>query len=350
MASVTLSSVGVTFPDGSVGLDGIDLEVADGEFIALVGASGSGKTTLLRVIAGFLDPTAGLVRIDDELMADGSTAVPPERRRLGMVFQQQAVWPHWNVGRNVAYPLGRDKVPAAERRTRVSEVLDLVGLGGMESRNPATLSGGQRQRVALARALVGSPRVLLLDEALSALDEPLRDSLRLELQRLTRAAGLTVVHVTHDREEALALADRVVVLGTGRVLQIGSPGELVHRPVSPRVAAFLSDATVFAGERTADGFEATAHPCRVPGDVIETVEGETTAKPGALAVLPEQVELVVRANGAATVVSSLFGRSGSDVVVDWSGTPLRCRVDGRRPAVGERVDVVIRGALFYPGA
>ena len=179
MSAITLTSVDLHYPDGTVGLSGIDLDVRDGEFVALVGPSGSGKTTLLRTVAGFLAPTAGLVRLGDEVVADGAHTVPPEKRNLGMVFQQHAIWPHRSAG-------------------RVAEVLELVGLPGLAKRDPATLSGGQRQRVALARALVAQPRALLLDEALSALDEPLRDRLRLELRTLTRTQNLTVVRDVHD--------------------------------------------------------------------------------------------------------------------------------------------------------
>jgi iron(III) transport system ATP-binding protein len=347
MSSVTLTDVGLVYPNRTVGLAGIDLDIADGEFVALVGPSGSGKTTLLRLIAGFLNPTNGSIRLDDTVVADGRRSVEPEKRGLGMVFQQHAVWPHWNVERNVAYPLVLAKVPRTERAARVAEVMQLVGLTGFEKRNPATLSGGQRQRVALARAIVGRPRVLLLDEALSALDEPLRDSLRLELQSLTRSIGLTVVHVTHDREEALALADRIVVLDGGRIQQVGSPVELVTRPVTAAVARFLSDATLFPGQRSAAGFAADGHPCLVPGALLESGGGAFGA--GTLAVLPEDVTLEP-GTGAATdavVASSLYGRASNDVVVHWQGIAVRCRVPGRRFLVGEHVVVGIRRAMFY---
>ena len=346
MSSVTLSSVGLTYPDGTVGLAGIDLAIADGEFVALVGPSGSGKTTLLRAIAGFLRPTSGSISLGDTLVANESTLLAPEKRGLGMVFQQHAVWPHWSVERNIAYPLRLSGVAKPERAERVAEVMRLVGLEGFEKRNPSTLSGGQRQRVALARAIVGRPRVLLLDEALSALDEPLRDTLRLELQTLTRSIGLTVVHVTHDRDEALALADRVVVLDGGRIQQVGTPPELVTSPVSPAVARFLSDATIFSGTVDDDGFRAAGHACRVGTDNLELPSG--ASGDGSIAVLPEDVRLV--AGSGATVTSSLYGRGGNDVVVDWNGIAVRCRVSGRRPLVGESVDVLIERAMFYPRA
>ncbi|MCU1407349.1 MAG: putative transporter ATP-binding protein [Glaciihabitans sp.] len=348
MSSVTISSLSLTYPDGTVGLEGIDLAIANGEFIALVGPSGSGKTTLLRSIAGFLAPTSGSITIGDTVVADAKTLVAPEKRGLGMVFQQHAIWPHWDVARNVGYPLKLAGVSRTDRAKRVAEVLETVGLAGYEKRNPSTLSGGQRQRVALARAIVGRPSVLLLDEALSALDEPLRDALRLELQTLTRSIGLTVVHVTHDRDEALALADRVVVLDAGRILQIGAPPELVTRPASAAVARFLSDATLFPGELSTAGFTATDHPCSVDAAAIETSTGPAVSA-GTLAVLPEDVQLrpAQESAGSAVVTSSLFGRSGNDVVVDWRGVAVRCRVASYRPLVGENVAISIGRALFF---
>lgn len=343
MASVTLDSVTLRYPSGTVGLDDIDLDVADGEFVALVGPSGSGKTTLLRTIAGFLTPTAGSVRVGDRTVAERGASTPPEQRGLGMVFQQHAVWPHWNVGRNVDYPLRRARVPRAERRVRVEEALDLVGLGGAALRDPATLSGGQRQRVALARALVARPRVLLFDEALSALDEPLRDRLRLELHDLTRRLGLTVVHVTHDRAEALALADRVVVLDGGRIRQTGTPDDLVQRPASAFVARFLSDATLVDGHAEGGVFTAAGHPLRVAGDAI-TVSGAACA-----AILPADVEVTPDAAGDAVVRSSLFTRSGGDLVLDWAGVALRVHAEGLRPRAGDRMRVRVRRAVVYEG-
>lgn len=380
MSSVTLRGVGVRFPGGNVGLSGIDLDIADGEFIALLGPSGSGKTTVLRTIAGFISPSEGTVSIAERVVADARSTVPPEEREIGMVFQQHAVWPHLSVAKNVAYPLDRARsrgtrgsdgrrLNGAERHRRVVEALRLVGLDGLEQRTPATLSGGQRQRVALARAIVARPRVLLLDEALSALDEPLRNELRLELQSLTRSIGLTVVHVTHDRDEALALADRVVVLDGGRILDVASPPEIVSRPVNARVAAFLSDATVLGGRLDAEGFRAEAHGCAVSRERLEIAGGtrqsiERHAEPGAasrepgpaavagpgeIAILPEHVEIVApeASSQRATVTSSLYGRGGNDVVLDWDGVRLRCRTSEHRPVVGEEVGVRLRAALFY---
>ena len=344
MATVSLDAVDVRFPDGTVGLSRVSLDVQDGEFVALVGPSGSGKTTLLRTVAGFLRPTGGTVDIDGAVVADARTFVQPEHRGLGMVFQQHAVWPHWSVGRNVEYPLRMQRLPAALRRARAALALERVGLAGFEQRDPATLSGGQRQRVALARALVAEPRVLLLDEALSALDEPLRDRLRLELQSLTRSLGLTVLHVTHDRDEALALADRVVMLDGGRVVQAGSPAELVERPASAEVARFLSDAALVDGVLDGSGFSALDHPLRLARAAVEGGE----PGPVTLAVLPEAISIVP--GDGAVVTASLYGRDGHDVVLDWAGLSLRCRSRTHRPRVGDRVRVLVERAIAYPCA
>ena len=356
MSSVALESVSLAYPGGHLGLADVDLRIGDGEFVALVGPSGSGKTTLLRTVAGFIAPTAGTVRIGDAVVASPGRSVEPERRGLGMVFQQHAVWPHWNVGRNIEYPLRRAGVGRTERRRRVAEALDLVGLPGAERRNPATLSGGQRQRVAIARAIVARPRVLLLDEALSALDEPLRDRLRLELRALTRELGLTVVHVTHDRSEALALADRVVVVDGGRVQQVGTPAELLDAPASAFVAEFVSDAAILRGSLDAAGFRADGHAlvldaARIDG-AASVAAGAAAEAAGAavavdLAVQPEHVRAVPDPSGPATVTSSLFGRSGDDLVLDWHGLAMRSRAQGVRCPAGTRVRVEIERATAF---
>ncbi|GAA2185442.1 hypothetical protein GCM10009786_01820 [Leucobacter alluvii] len=351
MSSVALESVSLSYPGGHLGLADVDLRIGDGEFVALVGPSGSGKTTLLRTVAGFIAPTAGTVRIGDTVVASPSRSLEPERRGLGMVFQQHAVWPHWNVGRNIEYPLRRGGVSRAERRRRVAEALDLVGLPGAERRNPATLSGGQRQRVAIARAIVARPRVLLLDEALSALDEPLRDRLRLELRALTRELGLTVLHVTHDRSEALALADRVVVVDGGRVQQVATPAELVERPASAFVAGFVSDAAIVPGVLDHAGFRAGQHPLALPFERVDGTRLDGQGRNGGaaveLAVSPEHVRAIPDPSGPATVTSSLFGRGGDDLVIDWQGLSIRSRAHGVRCAAGTRVRVEIERATAF---
>ncbi len=235
---------GVSFAYGGTKvLAGVDLEIASGELFLLLGPSGCGKTTMLRLIAGFLQPGAGTVRIDG---AD-QRGVPTEKRGLGMVFQNYALWPHLDVAGNVAFPLETAGVPAAERARRVDEALATVALPGYGTRRVGELSGGQQQRVALARAIVGRPRVLLLDEPLSNLDARLRGELRNEIRRVCKAAGVTGVYVTHDQAEALAVADRIALVLDGRIAQVGRPRDLYERPTSVAVASFLGEANLLPG-------------------------------------------------------------------------------------------------------
>ncbi|MFB6096950.1 MAG: ABC transporter ATP-binding protein [Haloferacaceae archaeon] len=225
-------------------LAGIDLTVADGEFFTLVGPSGCGKTTTLRLIAGFEAPSAGSVAIDGEPMA----GVAPERRGVGVVFQNYALFPNMSVGENVAYGLRFADPPAGvSREERVADLLELVDLGGMQGRDPDALSGGQQQRVALARALAPGPRLLLLDEPMSALDAQLRERLRVQVREIQRELGITTVYVTHDQEEALSVSDRVAVMRDGRVEQVGTPREVYDRPATRFAAEFVGDNNLFTG-------------------------------------------------------------------------------------------------------
>ena len=218
-----------------------NLTVEDGEFVSILGPSGCGKTTSLRMIAGFEKATEGEIYIGDHCVSSSSQNkfVPPENRDIGMVFQSYAVWPHMTVVENVAYPLKIQKVPKEERLKRVNEMLELVHLGEYGHRYPHQLSGGQQQRVALARALVAQPGLLLLDEPLSNLDAKLRESMRFEILSIQKALGITVVYVTHDQGEAMAMSDRVVVMSKGVVQQIGAPHEIYTNPANKMVADFI---------------------------------------------------------------------------------------------------------------
>jgi len=216
-------------------LKGVSAQIMEGEFFSLLGPSGCGKTTLLRTIAGFEDLTDGVVLIDGKDM-DG---VPPNQRPANMVFQSYAIFPHLNVGENVAFGLRRKKMSILEKKEKVKEALKMVGLVGYENRSSHTLSGGQRQRVALARALILRPRVLLLDEPLSALDKKLREQMQTELRRLQRQVGITFILVTHDQEEALIMSDRIAVMFDGEIAQLDSPQELYSRPKTKEVANFI---------------------------------------------------------------------------------------------------------------
>ncbi len=227
----------------TVAVDDVSLDIEPGEFFALLGPSGCGKTTLLRMLAGLEVPTEGQVLIDGQDMGD----IPPNKRAVNMVFQSYAVFPHMIVADNVGYGLRIDGVLQPERERRVKEALDLVQLGHLAARKPDQLSGGQRQRVALARALVKKPKVLLLDEPLSALDAKLREAMRFELSQLQRKVGITFIMVTHDQDEALAIASRIAVMNKGQIAQLGTPSDLYEFPRSRFVADFLGSVNLFEG-------------------------------------------------------------------------------------------------------
>jgi spermidine/putrescine transport system ATP-binding protein len=229
-------------------VDKVSLDIETGEFFALLGPSGCGKTTLLRMLAGLEVPTEGHVYIDGQDMGD----IPPNKRAVNMVFQSYAVFPHMSVTDNVAYGLKIDQVPQPERDRRVQEALDLVQLGHLAARMPDQLSGGQRQRVALARALVKKPKVLLLDEPLSALDAKLREAMRFELSQLQQKVGITFIMVTHDQDEALAIASRIAVMNKGSIAQLGTPSNLYEFPASRFVADFIGRVNMFEGTLVED--------------------------------------------------------------------------------------------------
>lgn len=222
---------------GFTALDGVDLEIGSGEFVTLLGPSGSGKTTLLMVLAGFIRPDRGTVSFGER---DVSLA-PPHQRNVGMVFQNYALFPHMSVAGNVAYPLKLRSVSKSEIARRTRDALELVQLGGLGERRIDQLSGGQRQRVALARAIVFEPRILLMDEPLSALDKKLREQMQIEVRRLHQRLGMTTVYVTHDQREALTMSDRIAVIDRGRFRQIGRPREIYERPESRFIAEFIGE-------------------------------------------------------------------------------------------------------------
>lgn len=276
-------------------LSNISIDIKQGEIFALLGPSGCGKSTLLRIISGFESPS------DGELLLDGHdmTSLPPNKRPINMVFQSYAVFPHMNVQENVAYGLKMDKVPEKEIASRVSVALDQVHLTDFAQRKPEQLSGGQRQRVALARALVKRPRVLLLDEPLSALDAKLRDAMRLELVKLQETVGITFVIVTHDQSEAMAMADRIAVLESGKLRQLASPSELYTRPVDSFVADFIGSINAFKVNQLSELGQATALHVEQLG-VIEWYANlsdqitQPTNPSATLAVRPEHVLVSTR--------------------------------------------------------
>ncbi|MFF7980431.1 ABC transporter ATP-binding protein [Streptomyces sp. NPDC007901] len=279
----------------TVALDGLDLTVRPGEFLALLGPSGCGKTTALRMLAGFEHPDSGAVLVDGEDV----TQVPAHRRDAGMVFQSYSLFPHLNAVDNVAFGLRMRKVGTAERRSRAAELLELVGLADKRERFPHQLSGGQQQRIALARALALRPRVLLLDEPLSALDAKVRLSLREEIRRLQQELGITTLFVTHDQEEALSIADRVAVMRAGRLEQCAEPAELYGRPATAFVAEFVGTMSRIPGTVDDGTVEVLGQRLPVDGQVPAASEVDVLVR-------PEAVQVRADGAGTATVVATAF--------------------------------------------
>jgi iron(III) transport system ATP-binding protein len=240
MSQLTLQNISKSF-DTFVAVQDFSLQVAHGEFVSLLGPSGCGKTTTLRMIAGLEKPTNGKITLGEKIFADLGNGVymPPEKRNIGMVFQSYAIWPHKNVFENIAYPLRIKKLPKTEIKEHVQKSLALVKLDGLADRMPNQLSGGQQQRVALARGLIMAPSILLLDEPLSNLDAKLRLQMRDEIKELSKRVGVTMIYVTHDQSEAMALSDRVVVMSDGHVLQVGTPEEVRNNPADAFVRDFI---------------------------------------------------------------------------------------------------------------
>ena len=309
--SACLEATGLTkrYPEGErPALVDASFAVAEGGILALLGPSGSGKSTALRLVAGFERPEAGSVRLAGTLLADPSVHVAPEARRIGLVFQDFALFPHLSVRDNVAFGLSRR--PAAERAARVDELLELAGLSGLADRAPHDLSGGEQQRVSVARALAPNPRLVLLDEPFSNLDAALRRTLRTDVRALWKAAGVTGMLVTHDREEAFAFADRIAVLREGRVLQAGTPEGLSAHPACACVASDLCEATLVSG--TAQGGHAVTAWGRLP--VTKPGTGEAT-----LLLRPEQIGLGREGDGPrARVVSREFQGRGCRVEAQFA--------------------------------
>jgi iron(III) transport system ATP-binding protein len=244
--TINITALSKTFPAiGAAGIstavDNVSLSIPAGELFFLLGPSGCGKTTLLRMIAGFIDPTKGTIGFVENGSSRDVTHTPPNQRNTGMVFQSYALWPHMTVADNVAFGLSVRKVAKAETQSRVMEALKAVQMDQYAARKPTQLSGGQQQRVALARALVIRPSVLLLDEPLSNLDAKLRNDLRSEIRRICKQSGLTTIYVTHDQKEALSMADRIAIMRSGKIVQIGTPGEMYRRPANKFVAEFLGE-------------------------------------------------------------------------------------------------------------
>lgn len=271
MSVITINHVTKSFGDVTV-LKEFTEEFQDGEFITFLGPSGCGKTTMLRIIAGFEKPTTGEIRIDGRVVSSKDVFVPPEKRGIGMVFQSYAVWPHMNVFDNVAYPLKIQKVPKAEIKEKVEEILEIVHLSQYANRMPSQLSGGQQQRVALGRALIGQPKLLLLDEPLSNLDAKLRESMRFEIKEIQRKLKITVVYVTHDQVEAMSMGDNIILMDKGIIMQRSAPTEMYQNPQNVYTARFIGTPPMnILQNALADGYQLGFRPERV---LFERPEGE----------------------------------------------------------------------------
>ncbi|MEU6714219.1 ABC transporter ATP-binding protein [Nonomuraea sp. NPDC046802] len=305
----------------TVALDGLELIVAPGEFVALLGPSGCGKTTALRCVAGFERPDSGAVLVDGRDITD----VPANKRDAGMVFQSYSLFPNLNVRDNVAFGLRVRKVPEATRRAKARELLDLVGLPSHADRYPHQLSGGQQQRVALARALALEPRVLLLDEPLSALDAKVRVALREEIRRLQDKLCITTIFVTHDQEEALSIADRVAVLRDGRLEQVGSPAEIYNRPATPFVAEFVGTMNHLPGHVSGDRVRVFGQVLPVDGAIPEDPSVDVLVRPEAVTVVPDE-------DGAATVRAASFRGASVRLLLSVEGGDVLADVPGHEAA------------------
>jgi putative spermidine/putrescine transport system ATP-binding protein len=352
LAQLSLRGISKTYhaKDGKV-LEGIDLEVARGELVSLLGPSGCGKSTLLRMVAGFIKPDAGRIEIGGRDV----TRVPTHRRNVGIVHQSHALWPHLTVAENVAFGLEMRKVKRAERERKASQMLEAVGLGGFERRLPGQLSGGQQQRVALARALVIEPQVLLLDEPLSSLDANLRVHLREEIRRIQRDLAVTTIFVTHDREEAMAVSDRIVLLQGGHIAQQGSATTLYRQPDSRFVMSFTGAMVTFDGviERHGDQLHAIAEIGRFDlrdAASVPVAHGDDVV----VAMRPDDLTLV--AVGASPPAGDLLlaavlddvaflGTSVEARVTTTSGQHIEVRLHPRQladlPAVGAPIELSI---------
>jgi len=334
VADVRLEGVVKRFDD-TVAVDGISVEIPRGSFFALLGPSGCGKTTTLRMIGGFEEPTEGRIFLGDQDVV----GLPPYKRDVNTVFQSYALFPHMSIEDNVAFGLERKGVPKDQLKGRVAEMLQLVGLSGFGKRKPKQLSGGQQQRVALGRALVNHPRVLLLDEPLGALDLKLRKQMQMELKRIQHEVGITFVHVTHDQEEAMTMADTIAVMNEGRIEQLGPPAELYERPASAFVAGFLGASNLLGG--------AVEGPNSVRLDEGTVVRANVNGRSGPIAVGVRPEKITIGAGGGAnelhgTIAETAYIGVATQVVVRTAAGTVHVFAQnldsgGRVPAPGTNV-------------
>ena len=329
---IRLRDLCMAFDDEPV-LDHINLYINDKEFLTLLGPSGCGKTTTLRIIGGFATPTSGDVLFDGVRIND----VPPYQRQINTVFQKYALFPHLNVYENIAFGLRMQKLPEAEIKERVMEMLETVSLKGFEHRRPEALSGGQQQRVAIARALVNRPKVLLLDEPLAALDLKLRKDMQIELKRIQQQVGITFIYVTHDQEEALTMSDTIVVMDKGSIQQIGTPEDIYNEPKNAFVADFIGESNIIDGIMPEDNvvqMYGRRFPCLdggfAPNEAVDVV------------IRPEDIDIVPMEQGqlVGTVTSVTFKGMQYDIIVDFRGFKWLIQTTDHSP-VGARIGIKI---------
>lgn len=296
--SLTIEQISMSYGKTPV-LRGISADIRTGEFLSILGHSGCGKSTLLKIIAGFVRPVSGRILMDGNVYSDSAHAVPPEKRDMGMVFQSFALWPHMTVRQHVEFPLKcrNKKMTEAERAARVDEVLGIASLDGLADRYPDELSGGQKQRVSLARAIAAGPSLLLMDEPLSALDADLRISMRKEIKRIHRLAGATVIFVTHDQSEALAMSDRIMVLDGGHIEQLGTPEDIYLHPATKFTASFIGRCNFLKGRWDGDVFYAGEGDFVFRGSAAEIFHQENLCP-----LRPEQLRLTEEDKGLPAVV------------------------------------------------
>ena len=329
---IRLRDLCMAFDDELV-LDHINLYINDKEFLTLLGPSGCGKTTTLRIIGGFATPTSGDVLFDGVRIND----VPPYQRQINTVFQKYALFPHLNVFENIAFGLRKQKLPEAEIKQRVMEMLETVSLKGFEHRRPEALSGGQQQRVAIARALVNRPKVLLLDEPLAALDLKLRKDMQIELKRIQQQVGITFIYVTHDQEEALTMSDTIVVMDKGSIQQIGTPEDIYNEPKNAFVADFIGESNIIDGTMPEDKV------VQMYGKRFPCLDGGFAPnEPVDVVIRPEDIDIVPVEQGqlTGTVTSVTFKGMQYDIIVDFKGFKWLIQTTDHCPE-GSRIGIKI---------
>ena len=332
---------GVSKRFGSViAVDDVSLDIARGEFFALLGPSGCGKTTLLRMLAGFETPSAGALLLEGVDLA----ALPPYRRPVNMMFQSYALFPHMTVAGNVAFGLRQDRVPRAEIAARVEDALALVELSPLARRKPHQLSGGQRQRVALARSLVKRPKLLLLDEPLAALDKKLREQTQFELMAIQQRVGITFVIVTHDQDEAMTVADRIAVMEAGRIAQVDTPSAIYEAPRSRYVAEFIGDVNVFEGRaRAVNGGDIVVDQADAPAGLAAPAraDGPAAGDPVLLAVRPEKIEIAPEPSPPGT--ANAMAGEVTEIAYLGSVSTYRVRLDSGKMVVSTQTNRLRHG-------